>query len=193
MKLELVLTELAAPATLIVACANDIYRKPRPGIWSLIPTYTGNEGLMIDNHESFIVGDAAGRKKDHSDSDIHLALNLGVDFYTPEVFFQGQAREPLGHKFDPSWYLSTHRNAKYDGRGFTEEQADSLSVTSATIDDPGIQSLVIFIGLPGAGKTTLYNLVLAPIGYKRERGGHVGALDYHERVADRWLSEGLSV
>jgi bifunctional polynucleotide phosphatase/kinase len=190
---ELILKELGASATLIVACANDIYRKPRPGIWSLIPSYTGNEGLMIDSRESFVVGDAAGRKKDHSDSDLHLALNLGVDFYTPEVFFQDQAREPLGHKFDPSWYLTPHWNVKYDGQSFTEVQADSLAVNSATIADSRTRSLIVFVGLPGAGKTTFYNHFLAPLGYMRAGGGHPGALDNSEGVADGFLREGISV
>lgn len=188
-KMELILKELGVSATLIIACANDFYRKPRPGIWSLIPSYTGNQGLEIDNSESFVVGDAAGRKKDHSDSDLHLALNLGVNFYTPEEFFQGRAREPLGHKFDPSSYT---RNVKFDGQGSTDLHADGLAVTSATFPDPRVQSLIVFIGLPGAGKTTFYNHFLASLGYKRATSGDLGALDDVGRVADGWLNQGLS-
>lgn len=192
-KMELVLKELGASATLIVACANDIYRKPRPGIWSLIPSYTGNEGLMIDSRESFVVGDAAGREKDHSDSDLHLALNLGVDFYTPENFFQDRARESLGHKFDPSWFLTPYRNVKSDGQKSIEVQPNGLAMTSATTAQPLTRSLLVLIGLPGAGKTTFYNKFLRPSGYKRIAGGHLGALDNSERVADEYLREGLTV
>lgn len=32
-KLECVMRALQVPVTLFVACANDIYRKPRPGLW----------------------------------------------------------------------------------------------------------------------------------------------------------------
>lgn len=191
--MELILKELGVSATLMVACANDIYRKPRPGMWSLIPSYTGNEGFMIDKRESFVVGDAAGREKDHSDSDLHLALNLGVNFYTPEVFFQDQSPEPLGHKFDPSWYLTPHRNVKYESQGFKKVQADSLAANSATIIDSRMRSLIVFIGLPGAGKTTFYNQFLAPLGYKRAGGGLPGAVNDYKGLADGFLREGVSV
>jgi hypothetical protein len=33
------------------------------------------------------VGDAAGRKIDHSSCDIGWANNVGIEFYTPEHFF----------------------------------------------------------------------------------------------------------
>lgn len=31
------------------------------------------------------VGDAAGRKRDHNNTDLTMALNAGIKFYTPEV------------------------------------------------------------------------------------------------------------
>lgn len=47
----------------------------------------------VDMNSSVYVGDAAGRpkcgtrKKDFSDTDFKFALNLGINFYTPERFF----------------------------------------------------------------------------------------------------------
>lgn len=70
-KMDLVMRELQIPVTVLVACANDIYRKPRPGLWSIIPDLTGNAGCSIDIAKSLVVGDAAGRKADFSDSDVH--------------------------------------------------------------------------------------------------------------------------
>ena len=113
-KMELVMRKLRIPVTVFVACANDIYRKPRPGLWSIIPELTGNAGSSIDIAQSLVVGDAAGRQTDFSDSDVHWAMNVGITFYTPEVFFESEISEPLGHKFHPEWYL----NDKFlDGRG----------------------------------------------------------------------------
>lgn len=58
--------------------------------------------------QSFYVGDAAGRpaegkrKKDHSSADRLLAMNLGLQFFTPEEHFLGlkptKFTDPL---FDP--------------------------------------------------------------------------------------------
>lgn len=40
-----------------------------------------------DKTLSFFVGDAAGRPRDHNDSDRKWALNVGIPFFTPEVMF----------------------------------------------------------------------------------------------------------
>jgi bifunctional polynucleotide phosphatase/kinase len=101
--------ELDISSSLFVACANDIYRKPRPGMWSLLAS---QRGMQIDSQKSLIVGDAAGRKNDHSDSDWHWALNLGVEFFTPEVYFKGEISEQPAHKFDPSWFLNPARSSE---------------------------------------------------------------------------------
>ena len=49
------------------------------------------KGYEIDLPNSVFVGDAAGRlqskgrKKDHSNTDLQFALNVGIKFVTPEV------------------------------------------------------------------------------------------------------------
>lgn len=115
-KMEIVMRELQIPVTMFVACANDIYRKPRPGLWSIIPKLTGNEGCGIDKTQSFVVGDAAGRESDHSDSDIHWAMNAGIPSYTPEVFFLDKTPESPSHKFHPEWHLNGNEEGEGGGK-----------------------------------------------------------------------------
>ena len=38
-----------------------------------------------DKSSSYYIGDAAGRPNDHASTDRKFALNVGVQFYTPEV------------------------------------------------------------------------------------------------------------
>lgn len=65
-----------------------------------------DQGTLIGIERAYLVGDAAGRKSDHSDSDIHFCENLGIKHFTPEEFFLGKGNtEEVGHKFDPRWYL----------------------------------------------------------------------------------------
>ena len=40
--------------------------------------------------DMFYVGDAAGRKNDHSYADINFAYNIGIKFYTEIEFFLGK-------------------------------------------------------------------------------------------------------
>ena len=64
----------------------DQFRKPEVGMWEhLINTCNG--GLKPDMDKSFFVGDAAGRKKDHSDTDKGFAEAVGLKFYTEDQFF----------------------------------------------------------------------------------------------------------
>ena len=74
------------------------------------------------------VGDAAGRpavlgrKQDFADSDYKLALNIGIAFKTPEVFFEG-SRDPLHCQLpEPSFCISHYdKNPEPDPELFTEK------------------------------------------------------------------------
>ena len=66
---------------IFVAAKDDNYRKPNTGIMDVFKKLTGFNG------KSFYVGDACGRKNDHSTCDLHFAKNLGWEFKTPEMFF----------------------------------------------------------------------------------------------------------
>ncbi len=45
-------------------------------------------GIAHDVAQSFFVGDAAGRPRDHSDCDKMFAANVGVKFHTDDQFFK---------------------------------------------------------------------------------------------------------
>jgi len=76
--------QVGLPFQIFVATAKttveDKYRKPAIGLWGLLEEKF-NGGLKIDMPNSFFVGDAAGRKKDHSDSDKKFAANLNLTFH----------------------------------------------------------------------------------------------------------------
>ncbi|KAL2944553.1 Polynucleotide 3'-phosphatase ZDP [Bienertia sinuspersici] len=77
------------PIQVYIACGfgpDDPYRKPKTGMWHVMEKHF-NSGIPIDMEESFYVGDAAGRKNDHSDADIKFAQDIGLKFYYPEDFF----------------------------------------------------------------------------------------------------------
>ncbi|KAI7739198.1 hypothetical protein M8C21_016173 [Ambrosia artemisiifolia] len=64
----------------------DPFRKPQPGMWRIMEQHF-NSGIAIDMDRSFYVGDAAGRKDDHSDADKKFAEKIGLKFYLPEEYF----------------------------------------------------------------------------------------------------------
>lgn len=64
------------------------YRKPGRRAWDHF-VQEHNGGRPIDLTRSFYVGDAAGRPRDHSRSDLEFAQNVGVEFFTDEQFFRG--------------------------------------------------------------------------------------------------------
>lgn len=127
-KLESIMSWLCIDITFYVATDNDVYRKPKMAI--------------IESHVKqkikFYCGDAAGRKGDHSDTDIKFAKNIGCDFHLPEQLF------------------------------ITDKPYDNVckikypKIQKGKIHLPAIigteRMLIIMVGLPGSGKSTVANM-----------------------------------
>uniref|UniRef100_A0A8C6UA51 Polynucleotide kinase 3'-phosphatase n=1 Tax=Neogobius melanostomus TaxID=47308 RepID=A0A8C6UA51_9GOBI len=108
-KVEDILATLKLPVQVFVATGPGVYRKPVVGMWTYL-CEKANEGVPVDKAQSLFVGDAAGRpenwapgkkKKDFSCSDRLFALNIGLQFHTPEEYF-------LGWKTGKSTFFHTH-------------------------------------------------------------------------------------
>ncbi|XP_019096880.1 PREDICTED: polynucleotide 3'-phosphatase ZDP-like [Camelina sativa] len=92
-RLNSFIKRVEVPIQVFIACGfsssahkDDLYRKPKAGMWQLMKKHFNSE-IAIDMDKSFYVGDAAGRKMDHSDADIKFAQASGLKFYTPEEYF----------------------------------------------------------------------------------------------------------
>lgn len=76
------------PVQIFCATANEApYRKPDTGMFDFLERFKNND-IKVDRARSFFAGDAAGRKKDHSDSDLKFAEAYGVRFFTEEQMFK---------------------------------------------------------------------------------------------------------
>jgi len=77
-------------ATAKAKADDDAYRKPATGMWSFLIEHC-NDGVKPDMKASFFCGDAAGRPKDHGNSDKGFAAAVNIKFYTEQEFFvQGE-------------------------------------------------------------------------------------------------------
>ena len=105
---------------------------------------------------SVFVGDAAGRpktkgrpKKDFSAGDLLFAINLGVQFCTPEEYFMGVGRElDVGATVEPHCLLATPGTAA---------AAATCALSPFTCAGP---ELILLVGPPAAGKSTLCSSLL---------------------------------
>lgn len=79
--------KIGLPCQIFVATDKDSNRKPGKGMWEFMES-SKNGGIKVDKKTSFFVGDAAGRKKDHSDSDLKFAKAVGVRFFTEDEMFK---------------------------------------------------------------------------------------------------------
>ncbi|KAI9714453.1 MAG: hypothetical protein M1820_000414 [Bogoriella megaspora] len=188
-KASAVLNQLGFPITLYAATTQDIYRKPRTGMWSqLINDYNLQAADAIDLYNSMFVGDAAGRAvgssanggKDFSCSDRNFATNVGIPFQTPEEFFLKEEVKPFTRDFDPTKYVGPNATV-------------SIDATPLLFSKTNILDIVIFCGSPGAGKSTFYWKHLQPLGYERVNQDIFKTRDKCLKVAENYLKEGKSV
>ena len=77
-------------ADYFISTKDDLYRKPMIGMFDFFKKING------DIKDIFYVGDAAGRKGDHSYADINFAYNSNIDFYTETQYFNN-SKETVKH------------------------------------------------------------------------------------------------
>uniref|UniRef100_A0A8P4KGI4 PNK FHA domain-containing protein n=1 Tax=Dicentrarchus labrax TaxID=13489 RepID=A0A8P4KGI4_DICLA len=184
-KVEDILTKLQLPVQVFVATGPGIYRKPVMGMWNHL-CEKANDGVTVDHKQSFYVGDAAGRpenwapgkkKKDFSCSDRLFALNIGLQFHTPEEYFLGWKSAPYSlPNFDP---VSKITAKLYD--------PPSASLTSSQTE------VIVAVGFPASGKSTFFHTHIIPKGYVYVNRDTLGSWQSCVSACERALKEGRSV
>ncbi|XP_034557861.1 bifunctional polynucleotide phosphatase/kinase [Notolabrus celidotus] len=185
-KAEDILTTLKLPVQVFVATGPGIYRKPVMGMWNHL-CEKANDGVTVDKAQSVFVGDAAGRpenwapgkkKKDFSCSDRLFALNIGLQFHTPEEYFLGWKSAPYNMpNFDPRKIDSTAQ--LYDPA--------SASLTSNKTE------VIVAVGFPASGKSTFFHTHIIPKDYVYVNRDTLGSWQNCVSACGRALKEGKSV
>ena len=166
-KCSAILAQLDLPVTLYAGSGKDIFRKPRTGMWREMKADYDLSDQDIDLEHSIFVGDAGGRPavlkggggapapKDFSCSDRNLAHNIGIKYQTPEEFFLGEEPRDFTRDFDL---------ASFPFPGVEEKEVGGNKLR---LERPNDKEMVLFVGPPGAGKSTFYWTYLEPLGYER--------------------------
>ena len=115
----------------IAALEDDIFRKPRIGMYKYIKQHLE---IKFNKKESFYVGDMAGRSNDKYDTDLKFAKNIKANFMTPEMYFLNKNKE----EYKLSGYLLNNTNIYMNL---------NLNISN--------KSMVIISGYPGSGKSFL--------------------------------------
>lgn len=146
-KCELIYEATGIPV--FAATDDDFYRKPGIGIFDEI--YNAVKPKVFH-----FIGDAAGRKADHSDCDIKFSYNVSIwskfnkldcvsKFYTPEQFFDGKSfTKPVLGGYDPGTYIKSYKK-----NNIAEKYQNALQTVQGLTG-----KVVIMSGPPGSGKTS---------------------------------------
>ncbi|KAF2018169.1 PNK3P-domain-containing protein [Aaosphaeria arxii CBS 175.79] len=187
-KVSAVFTQLDLSISVYAATARDGYRKPRTGMWQeLLEDYDLEAADAVDLENSFFVGDAGGREavtggvpKDHSCGDRDFAANVGIAFHTPEEYFLQESVRPFVREFDPTVFLD-------------EVAAKPESATQKPFENTNPVDIVLFVGSPGAGKSSFYWRHLQPLGYGRVNQDILKSREKCLQAATAFIQEGTSV
>ncbi|KAL3859647.1 hypothetical protein ACJMK2_009861 [Sinanodonta woodiana] len=184
-KFTMIVERIGVPIQILVSTSGGIYRKPATGMWDYL-VQKGNDGMPIDISKSFYVGDAAGRpekwapkkKKDFSSSDRLFALNIGLQFFTPEEYFFGQKKAPFDTpEFDPRTCKPTD---------------PLLSPANAKLASNS-QEVIVLVGCPASGKSFFAKTHLVPKGYVHVSRDTLGSWQKCVKLCMEALQTGKSV
>ncbi|KAI5098680.1 bifunctional polynucleotide phosphatase/kinase isoform X1, partial [Silurus meridionalis] len=185
-KVEDILQTLKLPVQVFVAAGPGIYRKPVTGMWEHL-CEKANDGIAVDKSQCVYVGDAAGRpvnwapgkkKKDFSCSDRLFALNIGLEFHTPEEFFLG-------------WKAAPFNMPSFDPRGL-DPKACLYDPPNAALTSTS-QEIIVAVGFPGSGKSTFFQTHIISKGYVYVNRDILGSWQNCVSACERALKEGRSV
>ena len=146
---------LGIPFQFFCATTSDENRKPATGIWTFF-TKKQNGGVKVDLKSSFYCGDAAGRPKtktkpkDFSDSDRKFAINCGMEFLTPEMYFLKQKEKLPPLSFDIKKFKKEDKDKIQNTKEDSKDEEDKVNYASDK------QEVILFVGAPGAGKSTFW-------------------------------------
>lgn len=144
-KIENICNAFDCDISVFAATANDQYRKPKP---TIVQSF-----MDIDIENSFYCGDAAGREKnssnvkDFSDSDYKFALNLGINFYTPDQLLSNDQIEQRQIK---TTYLAN---------------ISDIGKKNYPKFIPVKKEVIVNSGFPGSGKSYYTHKYIVPCGY----------------------------
>jgi len=140
-KIENIINQLNIPIMVFIASKNDKYRKPNYNMWNIMLEIIYNDNIDLNN--CLYVGDAVGRdknkyhKKDFADTDYKFALNIGINFKTPEEYFNIDNVKEI---FNLNYFDFNLLN----------------KISNPKIKLSNDKELIIFVGFPGCGKSTFY-------------------------------------
>uniref|UniRef100_A0A8C9T1M6 Polynucleotide kinase 3'-phosphatase n=1 Tax=Scleropages formosus TaxID=113540 RepID=A0A8C9T1M6_SCLFO len=172
-KVEDVLATLKLPIQVILTFRTIV------NFWQHSLRSQGTEGVCF--------GDAAGRpvnwapgkkKKDFSCSDRLFALNIGLQFHTPEEFFLGWKPAPF--------VLPTFNPRTCDPNARLYDPPDASLTCSQ-------QEVVVAVGYPASGKSTFFHKHIVPKGYVYVNRDTLGSWQNCVSACERGLKEGRSV
>ena len=150
---------------LLASLYDDFNRKPCTGMWEFVEKHL-NGDMKVDRNKSLYVGDMAGRKADYSSSDLLFAMNSGVEFQVPEVFYN-DSKDPVNKTkklidqvnkddkiFKGSKLLEDYETGSK--KHVTKDNANKLGEIRKMLREEEKQYLVIVIGSPASGKSSYY-------------------------------------
>ncbi len=151
-----------------ISLQDDDCRKPLPGMFDKFIKLNGPVNKM------FYVGDAAGRQKDFSDSDLKFALNSKIEFYTPEDIFLNQKVDIPEVKSYPLEF-------------------EKLKPTKLTLPKQKAMLMILQVGMPGCGKSTLSSKLESRYNFTVISNDRTGSIAKSLKVCKSELSVGNGV
>lgn len=142
------------PIHIFYSSSKDKYRKPNTGMYELYKQLIKIQKSNI----KFYCGDAAGRPKDFSTSDLYFANNCNLVFKTPEEIFENSNQCLLACKKIKS--LELYKQDTWED-GLLVNNREILKICNINKNNHdisnklGSKNLILLIGPPGSGKSTL--------------------------------------
>ncbi len=158
------------PFVAYVSIDNDIFRKPRMGLYEQFKKDYNCEICCY-------VGDAAGRIGDFSDTDYKFALNCELLFLTPEELFSSGNKVLSDENFEKfileqQFFKSAYPIPKHPLNDLNDNDIDrTLFGTNDPFENKfsintNKQEIIMLIGSPGSGKSTFANKYSIKYGYE---------------------------